>query len=107
MGISIEVDLPPYIESAPPTTLFNEDIGPISAIESIASSRWCQEVEYNDKYHLIATLHPVMESVPFILGLYQQPDPNAFEARFPVGSYITTLCMWIMNMHIDVYIFRQ
>jgi hypothetical protein len=107
MGILIQVALPPYIESAPPTSLFNEDIAPISAIESIASSRWCKEVEYNDKYQLIATLHPVMESIPFILGLYQQPDPNAFEARFPVGSYMTTLSMWTMNMCIRVHMFRQ
>jgi|LauGreDrversion4_2_1035121.scaffolds.fasta_scaffold166241_3 hypothetical protein len=103
--VLIQADLPQYIESAPRASLFNEVIGPISAIESIASSRWCKEAEYNDKYTVIATLHPVMERIAFILGLYHQPEPNSFEARFPVGSYITTLCMW--TMHIAVYIFRQ
>ena len=106
-GIIIQAGLPPYGEAAPPSSLIDGEIRSITAIETIAASLLCEDPEIHTTGTLVAKLSPVTEGIPFILGLYYHPKPDSHEARFPVGSYITSLRIYVLNVHIAVDIFRQ
>lgn len=107
MGLFINPEIPPSEDVKPPDHIFKMPPSSTTAINNIVSSPLCSEVEARNANILIAKLSPVYESLPFILGLYNDPAADAIEAQYPRGCYITTIYIWFKDWRIIVNMFRQ
>ena len=91
----------------PPREIFQHRLEPNTAIRAMSESHLCKVVELRYIDVLFAKFAPISESLPFILSLYSNPAPDSFEARYPVGCYVTTMRIWLKDWRIRVDLFRQ
>jgi hypothetical protein len=107
MGIMINPRRPPLTYDSAPSEIFDHRLDPNNAISGIAESKFCKVVELRYIDILFAKFEPVAKSLPFILGFYNNPASDFFEARYPAGCYITTMGIWFKDWRIRVDLFRQ
>ena len=107
MGVMICHQGVPKGSERPPREIFQHRLDPNTAVRAMVESRFCKGVELRYIDVLFAKFAPISESLPFILSLYSNPAPDTFEARYPVGCYITSMMIWLKDWRIRVDLFRQ
>ena len=85
---------------------FKQGGGP-NAFGAIKGWPWCQKVHSETATSLIVRMGSLRSSLPFILGLYQNPPHGSVEDSFPPGSYMSTLVIRFKDFRFSVDLYRN
>jgi hypothetical protein len=103
--ISIYPGGPANLEEHTPTHMEACWSHDITAVDIIARSQLCVDVNFKTMMQLIARMQSVKEAVPFVLDVLANPPPRSLEARSAKGYYIRSveICLKDLIVGVDVY----